>query len=526
MIRLIAAITILLTSIASAQDKPIWEERVPQITEEQFEATLVYWAEKHPDILTIESLGQTPGGAEIPMLILTDPEVDDAEKQVAFITALHGGPERTGTTTCLHAIEWLLSEDELAKKTLRRQLLIVIPIFNPKAFFETDRFLNENKIDPYTGGAPENWDFKTMTYLAADKAPEVQAFLDLVDKYQPEFHIDLHGIGLQEYAVEELGDHTRYVGQTMFEITGSAYSNYALRPWDWRVTERMIEAGMKAGYPSDRFEADAQRAYWGPAMSGLVGKTWRGQPNFYTAQYGYAKYHTMVAALEIGWEESGLIRLKAALELGNEPWETEKVSGYPVNRVQAFTGHYVTPWGRNAAERRRSRVELWNRQPEFTQAILYPQTDGRDSYIVTMGAESARMKLQKDPVEFANGFDGPGFAEFVKAGPEVKIAANPPAAHDPESAPVEHGIGFRLRLPYRDPQNLEVRLNGGLLERSETDGFDTWFANGYTQVQVAVPPEKAREMRSFAITISYDHDQPRSYGWTPPEEVLERLKSQ
>ncbi|MEM7014264.1 MAG: M14 family zinc carboxypeptidase, partial [Verrucomicrobiota bacterium] len=415
----------------------IWDERIPRITREQFDATLAYWEAQHPDILTIETFGKTPGGEDLKMLILTDPSVDDDEKQRAFITALHGGPERTGTTTCMHALEWLLSDDEFAKETLRRQLLIVIPIFNPKAFFETDRFLNENKIDPYTGGTPDNWDFKKMTYLAGDKAPEVKAFLDLVDRYQPEFHIDLHGIGLQDIHVEQLGDHTRYIGQTMFEVTGSAYSNYALRPWDWRVTEHMIKAAMDAGYPSDRFEADAQRAYWGPAMNGIVAKTWRGRPNFYTAQYAYAKYHTMLACLEIGWEESGLIRLKAALELGNNAWETEKKRGYPVDRVQAFAGHFVTPWGRNAAERRRSRIELWNRQPEFTQAILYPQTDMRDSYIVSMGSDTSRI-LQGDLLAFAKSFgEENAVTEFVQIGPELKLAVNPAAAHNPESKPVE-----------------------------------------------------------------------------------------
>ena len=93
------------------------------------------------------------------------------------------------------------------------------------------------------------------------------------------------------------------VGQTMIEITGSAYSNYALRPWDWRITEAMIDAGLQFGYPSDRFEADSQRLFWGPAVGAQANRFWLGRPNFYTAQYAYAKYHTLLATLEIGWEE-------------------------------------------------------------------------------------------------------------------------------------------------------------------------------------------------------------------------------
>ena len=517
-----------IASVSAQQSRP-WDERIHRITQAEFDATLEYWAEKHPDILKVGILGKTAGGADIPLLLLTDPTVDFDEKQCCFITALHGGPERTGTTTCLHAVDWLLSDEALAKETLRQQLLVMIPIMNPEAFFETDRFLNSSGIDPYTAGAPENWDFEKMEYIAGDKAPEVAAFLKLIDRYQPEFHIDLHGTGLQDIRVDQLGDHSRYVGQTMFEITGSAYSNYALRPWDWRVTEKIIEAGEEAGYPSDRFEADAQRAYWGPAMNAIADRTWRGRPNFYTAQYGYTKYHTMIAALEIGWEESGLARLKGALQLGNEPWETEKDRGYPVNRLAAFTGHFVTPWGRNAAERRRSRVEIWNRQMEFTQTILYPQTDSRESYILSIGSETARV-LQGDPLAFAKGLEGaPGFdsaalAAFVEEGPELKLAVDRASGHDPESAPIEHGIGFRFRLPYRNPTDLEVRLNGQLLEKSPMDGYETWVGNGYTQLQIAVPPEKSKLLRLFAITVSYEPDVKRNYGWEPPAEVKARLE--
>ena len=85
--------------------------------------------------------------------------------------------------------------------------------------------------------------------------------LSVVDEYQPEIHADFHGTGLQEYAPNHLGTRQTYHGQIMTEITGSAYSNYALRPWHWRVTKTMIDSGNAAGFPSDRFEADAQRTF-------------------------------------------------------------------------------------------------------------------------------------------------------------------------------------------------------------------------------------------------------------------------
>ena len=97
-------------------------------------------------------------------------------------------------------------------------------------------------------------------------------------------------------------------------------------------------------------------------------------------------------------------------------------------------------------------------------------------------------------------------------------------ADAPGSSRIRHGIGFRFRIPYRRPQLVDVRLNGHALAESPDDGFQSWFGNGFTQVQVNVPPERARNLRIFILTIAYRPDVVRSYGWTPPRAVLDRLK--
>ena len=315
----------------------------------------------------------------------------------------------------------------------------------------------------------------------------------------------------------------------MFEITGSAYSNYALRPWDWRVTEAMINAGMEAGFPSDRYEADAQRAFWGPVLQPAAPLTWRGRPNFYTAQMAYARYHTMIAALEVGWEASGLARLKGFLRLGNANWSTENRPGYPVDRVRSFTGHFVTSVGTQAAERRDSRVELWRRQPKFTQAILYPQTEGRDTYFVALGKEAA-VFFDGEPTQMIQRLrdrpeiDADSLEKFFAFGPEVQVAVDRAPKLDTESAPIEHGIGFRLRIPYQKPELVDVRLNGHALSPSPTDGYESFPGNGYTQLQINVPPEKAKSLKLFLVTCAYRPDVVREYGWEPPAAVKARLK--
>jgi len=507
-----------------------WHQRVHRITSEQYEATLGFWAEKHPSLLAVETVGASVEGTPIYLLKISDGGLPDADKQVALITALHGGPERSGTSTILHLVEWLLGDSPDAVRTRRKQIVLLMPIVNPEAYFVTDRFGNAHGIDPYTGGGAANWDLETMTYKHLDKSPEIAAFLAVVDKYRPEVHADLHGIGLQEYREDQLGDRTMYQGQTMFEVTGSAYSNYALRPWDWRVTEAMVEAGWEAGYGSDRFEADAQRGFWGPAMQPLADRLWVGRPNFYTAQYAYAKYHTMLTALEIGWERSGVARVAGLLRIGNGPWQGEPVEGYPVNRVHSYIGHFLTAWGPTAAERRRSRVALWQRQAGFSQAVLYPQTDGRDTYLVARTTRAAE-RLDADSAAFLANLEGlPGtnveaIRAFFESGPEVKLAIHRGTSRpDADDRPLACGMGFRLRLPYRNPRLHDLRLNGHPLAESPVDGYQTWFADGFTQVQINVPPDKVAASELFVVTCAYVPDEKRTYGWEPPPEVVERIR--
>jgi len=507
-----------------------WKERVHRITLKEYNATLDYWQQQHPKILKVERIGVSSSGMKIHLLKITDPDVPEAQKQVALISSLHGGPERSGTNTVLHLTEWLLGDSDQAKQTRRHQIVLLVPIINPEAFFITDRFLNVNKIDPYTGGGIANWDLKTMSYRKLDEAPEVKAILQVIDRYQPEIHADMHGTGLQEFSKEQLGDRTQYQGNTMFEVSGSAYSNYALRPWDWRVTEAVIAAGVEAGYGSDRFEADAQRGYWGPGMNPMAKKLWVGRPNFYTAQYGYMKYHTMISAFEVGWEESGLARIKGLLNIGNQRWQNEPYTGYPVNRVASYIGHYVLASGVNTERRRASRVELWNKQHQFSQAVLYPQTDGRDTYIVATNQAAGELlnsskEVFLDNIQQVSGMNSKAVKAFFDFGPEIKLAVSPGDKQSEEKpTSLKESFAFRLRIPYRNPKIVDLRVNGHLLKKSLQDGYHSWYANGYTQIQITIDAKKAATTSLYVITCAYQPDVKRKNGWIPPAEALKRVK--
>ena len=509
---------------------------IHRLTAEEYAGTIQHWRKTHPKLLRVESRGLSGQNLPVYLLRITDPSVPDADKQVCLVTTLHCGPERSGATGALAFAEWLLGDAPLAVETRKRQIVLVMPIVNPLAFFHTDRFRNEHGVDPYTGTGPVGklWDVKTLSLLTPERAPELVAVLSVIDEYRPEVHADLHGTGLQEYAPGQLGARRMYQGQIMTEITGGAYSNYALRPWDWRVTEAMIEAGKAAGFPSDRFEADAQRTFWGPELAPLGKKLWHGAPLFYSAHYGYAKYHTMPITQEVAWEASLVARMQGLMKIGNAAWLDERAPGYPVNRIKHFVGHYVTAYGTTAAERRESRVELWNRQADFALGFLYPQTDGRESFVVATTAAAKKIVAAEDRAGLvknlreAMGDKVASIERFIGAGPEIKLAmeqapAQLHAAADTASGAIEHGLGLRVRLPYRAPKHLDVQLNGERLAESATDGYESWFADGFTQVQVHVPPAKAALTELYFLTIAYEPDEKRTTGWMPPAEVRERF---
>lgn len=516
------AVLVLLVLLSSlmAQDK---YPPLHRLTWEEYQGTLVHWRKTFPKLVTLESRGMSGQNMPVYLLKITDSAVNAADKQVCLVTTLHSGPERTGTTGAMAFAEWCLSDDPLAVETRRRQVVLVMPCVNPLAMFYTDRFRNEQGVDPYTGTgrAGKLWDVKSLALTKLEDAPELVAMLSVIDDYQPEVHADLHGTGLQEYAPDQLGSRQMFQGQIMTEVTGGAYSNYALRPWDWRVTETMIAAGREAGFPSDRFEADAQRTFWGPELAPLGRKLWHGLPLFYSAHYGYAKYHTMVITQEVAWEQSLVARMKGLMSIGNGPWLDERVAGYPVNRMRHFVGHYVTAYGRTAVERRASRVELWNQQSDFALGFLYPQTVGRESLVVATSAAAKRSVATNDLRAVLG--EGAGEVErFIQAGPELKIAMELPneqlLAATTETQ-VTHGIGFRLRLPYRAPAQFEVRLNGVALQPDAGDGYESWLADGFTQVQVNVPPGKIPPHGLYFITCGYTPNEARPNGWMPPAEV-------
>jgi hypothetical protein len=507
-----------------------WVKPIHLLTLDEYDGTLKYWAAQHPQLVTVQERGRAHNGMPVFLVKITDAAVSDENKQVALVTSLHGGPERSGSTTALRVIEWLLGDSPAAKETRRKQIVLVVPIPNPYAFFVTDRFNNQEGIDLYDTLA-KWWNLKTLTLTAPEKAPELAAVLSVVDEYRPEVHMDLHGTGFQGYQVSEIPkDRKMLQGVTMFEVSACSYSNCCLRPWDPRVTEAMVKAGVEAGYGSDRAEADAQRIFWSPDHDSMKEKLWvPPRPGrFRSPFYGYMKYHTMVSTTEVGWEDSGAARVAGILEIGNKVWVDEKVPGYPVNRVKSRAGRFITAYGTTASELRESRTELWQAQGKFMDGVIYPEYAGRASYfcaVTKRGADAMNVDRKKFIANLRQlpGVNADAIEKYINKGPEIRLSGD----HQMEvtGSPIRHGIGFRIRIPYRAPELLDVAVNGHTLKKSATDGYESWYADGYTHVQVNLPPEKTKQADIYVVTCAYDPKEERRYGFEPPSAVQKQLRN-
>jgi hypothetical protein len=94
----------------------------------------------------------------------------------------------------------------------------------------------------------------------------------------------------------------------------------------------------------------------------------------YTCGPAYLKWHTLVFGMETNHYAlsragdialSGLAPCKSLLEMGSTrlPWEKDK--GYPVNILHGDFRISIRPLGKNASERRASRIRIWNERTNF-----------------------------------------------------------------------------------------------------------------------------------------------------------------
>jgi hypothetical protein len=472
---------------------------------EKMQARLEQWAREHPDIMRLEVLDKTAQGRPIFAARLTDPEADDAGKEHAVLCNLHSGAERSGATALFATMQWLLSGDGLAKDILRRQLVVCMPVPNPDGY-EIGSAGNTQGTQLYTSWTPDG-------PPDPPNNPEGMAVKRVVDELQPEVFAEYHGTDLS------------FPTYIMTESSGAAWSNLALRPYHYRIMELMNEAAEAEGFPSAQLEQDAEQLVWGPELDFMAGRLWTGRPRFYGGVYCYYHYHTIPLASEIAWDRSGLIRHRRLLQIGNEIWPGEYYPGYPCRVAMNNEFHKIVAYGTTAAERRKSRVELWNRQGQITHGMNNPQSEGAVLYVCATSAGGRQwfgdgtikgftQSLADDPKVNAQ-----AVRRFVRrlpqraqAGSLYLLGGGAPAEQE---RPIENGISFRVRIPYPKAKIKDLRLNGDPIKQSETDGYIHYVAQAFTVLQINIPPARSKAEDLFAVTCEYDPGERRmlTAGW-------------
>jgi hypothetical protein len=455
---------------------------------EQIVANLSNLQKSHPSLLQLETPGKSVQGRPVIAAILTDKTAPNDQKEHVLITTTHSGIEKGATVAAMEIVKWLLSENESAKAVLRHQVVIVMPVCNPDGYVKPS-FTNDHGHDAYM-------DWNADGPLHPAQMPEALAMQKIMDEWRPEIFSDIHG------------NDQSFPGYIHFE---GHVNNPSLRSYEPEIERLMDESALEAGFPTHRGEADEQRLYIGTLPGITLDKQARKKPRIFAGTYCYLKYHTLTLATENAWPQSALVRHQRLLRIGNEVWPGERYAGYPTRTILTHS-HHIVAHGKTAAERRQSRVELWNKQALITHGFSNPQIEGFTMHVVAATPASA-AKWLADPTlkgiqktiqnpeiirQLSHHPDGPG-----QWGSEAKLALSKPSGKADPAARIEHGLAIRLRIPYSKSTLQEVRLNGDPVPH------ETWIARGYRYVEVPLTPEQMQKHDFFIVTCAYDAGEKR-----------------
>ena len=491
---LLLAAALLLCAINSASAKPVYKH-LPHPSPDEIETGLNDWAAKHPDALKVEIAGRTAEDRPLLVCRVTDYRVPDEDKQVALLTACHAGGELNACTGLLRLTKWLIGDDSKAREIRKRQIVLIMPCLDPDGYAR-QRVGNTLGGNPYFGC----WDWNGV--VNPEKNPEAVALKSVMDAYQPDVHVDVHGVWMDE--------------STMWESTGMSWAAGLCRSYIPEIPQLMNEAAEKAGFLITMGEQSAGQIRATAPVPGAEHHFYLQHPGVNDCVFSYFNYHSIPLTMEGGFEESIVIRLKRLLEIGNEKWRGECYPGYPANQIACWTSMAVAAWGDTAQKRRKSRVELWRKLPQLRYGCAHPEPRGTMMAFCATTPEGASLLADKRIESIAEtlkgnpDFDAEEIARFVDTTPAVNAECSG-AGKAEGASPIENGLAIRLLIPYRKAKITHLRLNGRPVEESPTDGYVV-YRNPGSIVQVNVPPGEVKDLH--IVTCAYDPGENRRAGFT------------
>lgn len=498
------------------------------------------WQKRFPRRIKVSVCGRSLQGRELFLCQITDFKRSDKDKQVVLITCTDSGAELNATTSCLHLVKWLIGDSPLAKETRKKQIVLAVPVCTPDAYTDVRRpKRNSGEGHPNHG----YWSWKGV--LCPGKNPEALAIAKIMERFKPDVHVDMHGLREKDAS---MGESTGLVGggglcrAYIPEIPALMNKAADQAGFGVAATDAGPSAGMimtdasrdsLPGHAPDVLKKDLSRLSYDLAAHHFYFQP----PQISSCVYSYHKYHALSFVMEIGFEQSALVRMRMLFEIGNQRWPTEYYPGYPVNQIGDGCVK-LAAWGMSSMERRRSRVEIWSKYNQFCHG--HGQPLGRDDLIACcattpVGAREflgfGRRTMKKnirfvEPIDALlkrmngkPGYDVDRIAAFVRKSPvERCLYFNPGEGKLPKSfKPVKHGLGIRLCIPYAHAKIKRVLLDGYSLKKSKTFGYVSWRGSG-TIVQVNIPPGKVRDFH--VILCGYDPGEFRPSGFRPEDWIL------
>ena len=443
-----------------------------------------------PGTVALEKAGHSVQGRPIWLLTVTDQDTSDEDKQRVLMVGQEHGQERSASLALLELARWLVTPE--AAEIRRKQSVGLMPVVNPDSW-EDLRFNNVNDVNLYADyfldGEPTQ--------------PESQAVADVLARMQPELFCSLHGT--------EFGWKYRMGESNGFSWTTSQFDRAHSRLF----IEEINRAAESAGFPQDRGEEEAERIL--PWLPGNVHHSYYSGQRITSCVHAYHRYHTLANTMEVHHPLSGLIRCMKMLELGNQPWRTESVAGYPVRTMFQQDETFVAAYGQTAAERRASRVQLWAHTNQFVVArgvnepvgmalsafSLDPEDYDRwRSLEIDSFLQQKEDELASDLTEIRALCRRHSRFQSLRCD-QIKPVANAQAR--PLLRVASQGLALRLRLPNRSTVQ-RVWLDGRPIAPSVVDGYESWHtANGFTILQINIPPRsESNQFQRHLIAAKYE----------------------
>ncbi len=494
---------------------------INKITIDEYKNELRSRAKKY-DFMTLEIGGKTFENDPIYIVKISSPDVPASKKHRVAVVTLHVGSERAGLYSALHAIDFLCSPEAKVYRDFYE--IAIMPCVNPWGFFHEEGFApwNSKRVIPYA--PPESdWDIPNLQFKKIDQSPELRAFFKFMDNFKPEVLIDWHGTGRS------------IPGEIMTEYIGYAGSNHTLSPWSSRLIEFTIKEISKDGFHVQRLEENIQRLKNVTALQKSFPKRFReSRELMYPDIYPYVKYHTLPLIFEIGNEQMGVAALKGVLKFGMQA-PIEYNGAFPVNNLSSgFGSLMIGAGGVTPAEKRASRVEIWDNVESFGVYCAYPKYYGRDLFVVACGTDGQKEFFGKlDPYKWHNlyltklfenrpdteKYCWSAIKQFLQLGPENQFASinDPIPDKCKNKIDLKHGISFAFQIPIssvNEAEILDIRINGKTIPEAENNGYELLKTDiGYTVI-VRLDSNFCKDMNFFVISCAYksNTDTP-VWGW-------------